>query len=54
MKPVDILVLTVIAGILIAVAVFLIRCKKKGVKCIGCPDGHACSGNCKGCSCHKE
>jgi len=42
--------------ILILVAVlgfagrYLYRAKKRGVKCIGCPDGAKCSGNCAGCS----
>ena len=27
-----------------------LKAKKKGIKCIGCPDGAKCSGNCTGCS----
>ena len=28
---------------------YVIKSKKRGVKCIGCPDGHKCSGNCGSC-----
>ena len=54
MELIDILILAVIAGI-IGTAVWYIRSeKKKGKKCIGCPDSGSCSGhctgNCSGCS----
>ena len=29
---------------------YIYRAKKRGVKCIGCPDGATCSGKCSGCS----
>ena len=50
MKPVDYIILAVIAVIL-GLAVWLIRrSAKKGTSCIGCPDNCACSqGNCGGC-----
>ena len=36
-------------------ALYVIRAKKKGKKCIGCPDSGSCSGgcsgNCAGCAC---
>jgi len=44
----------IVGGILIAVVVaailFIRKEKKRGVKCIGCPDGGSCSrkGNCSG------
>ncbi|MBE6925384.1 MAG: FeoB-associated Cys-rich membrane protein [Ruminococcaceae bacterium] len=50
MKPIDYLILAVIVLILGAVIWYLHKAKKKGVKCIGCPDGAKCSGNCAGCS----
>lgn len=28
---------------------YVYREKKKGVKCIGCPAGNTCGGNCSGC-----
>jgi len=49
-----ILVLLLIVG---GAAAYLIRAKKRGVRCIGCPDGASCaaqqggcSGGCAGCS----
>ena len=50
MGPVDYLILAVIAAILGLVVFYIVRSKKKGVKCIGCPDGATCSGKCSGCS----
>ena len=50
MKMIDILILAVVVAIVGLVAWYLYRAKKKGVKCIGCPDGAKCSGNCAGCS----
>lgn len=52
----DIIVLSVVALILGAVIFYIVRQKKKGVKCIGCPAGEAacrasgCGGSCSGCS----
>lgn len=54
MKPIDILVIAIIAVILGLVIWYIHRSKKKGIKCIGCPDsatcGGKCSGSCSGCS----
>ena len=50
MGPVDYLILAVIVLILGSVILFIRRQKKKGVKCIGCPDAKTCSGKCSGCS----
>lgn len=49
MKAVDILVIVAIALILGLVVFYIHRSKKKGIKCIGCPSGGTCSGNCAGC-----
>ena len=38
-----IIVIVLIVGIAIA---YIRREKKKGVKCVGCPDAGTCSGNC--------
>lgn len=54
MKPVDILVLAVIVVIVGLVIWYIHRAKKKGVKCIGCPDARNCSGNCSGCAGHCD
>ena len=43
------ILVAVIAGIL-GLAVFaIVRAKKKGQKCIGCPDSGTCAGQCTGC-----
>lgn len=42
-------ILWIIVGLILGSAVlYIIRAKKKGVKCIGCPAGSNCSGNCSG------
>ena len=50
MKPIDILVIAVIVAIIGLVMWYIHKSKKKGIKCIGCPDGAKCSGNCGRCS----
>ncbi len=42
-------VIAVIVGVALA---YVIKAKKRGVKCIGCPYGEKCSGNCS-CDCNK-
>jgi len=50
----DIIVAVVIVLILAAAAGYVIKAKKRGVKCIGCPEGCNCgknaAGGCSGCS----
>ncbi len=44
-------ILWIIVGAILGGAVlYIIRAKKKGVKCIGCPMAEKCSGNCGNCS----
>jgi len=53
MKPVDFIIVAVIALIVVAAAVYVVKAKKSGKKCIGCPEGtcaSGCGGNCAGCS----
>lgn len=53
MTPVDYLIIFAV-GTIIGIAVGYIRkSKKKGTRCIGCPNGGSCSGNCTGCSTGK-
>lgn len=52
-------ILWIVVGLLLGGAVlYIIRAKKKGVKCIGCPAGATCSGHCNGacngCSVHDN
>lgn len=42
-----ILILLLIVG---GAGAYVYRAKKRGRKCIGCPDGAGCSGQCAGCS----
>ena len=46
----DYIIVAVIVVIIGAAVAYIIREKKRGVKCIGCPDGATCGGNCSGCS----
>ncbi len=49
--PMENVILTVVLAAILGGAVwYIIRAKKKGQKCIGCPDGGSCSGNCAGCT----
>ena len=46
-----IIVLLIVGG---AIA-YIVKAKRSGQRCIGCPDGKACSGNCSYCSsCNTE
>ena len=42
----DIIILATVAVILALAVGYIVKAKKKGTKCIGCPSG----GNCKECS----
>ena len=44
------IVLLVIGLIVGNAAGYIYKAKKRGVKCIGCPDAPSCGGNCSGCS----
>ena len=45
----DILIILILLAVLGGAALYLYRSKKRGVKCIGCPDAKTCSGNCGSC-----
>ena len=47
---IDYIIIGVVLLLAGASAWYIIRQKKKGAKCIGCPDAKTCSGNCSGCS----
>ena len=53
MNFVDCIVLAVIVLILAGAGFAIYRSKKKGRKCIGCPDSGKCSGNCGTCQQNK-
>ena len=48
----------IIAGIILiilaAVITYIVKAKKKGAKCIGCPSGSCCSNNKCDCSCCEK
>jgi len=46
------LILAFVVLILGTAILYIRKEKKKGVKCIGCPDAAICSGNCSVCSDH--
>jgi hypothetical protein len=51
MTPTDVVVILVIALAVGGAIFYIIRAKKKGQKCIGCPYAKNCSGN---CSCNQK
>ena len=51
--PEEIIAIALIAVIIVAAVLYIVKAKKSGRKCIGCPDGVKCSkekGCCGGCS----
>lgn len=46
----NVIIVAVIAAIVGFAIFYIIRSKKSGKKCIGCPDSGSCSGGCSGCS----
>jgi len=50
MKLVDFAVIAVLAAIVGLAVWYVYKSKKSGKRCIGCPDGAKCAGNCAGCS----
>jgi len=54
----NVILVIVLLLILAGAGIYIIRAKKKGVKCIGCPAGSNCSGhcsgNCTGCTLHDN
>ncbi|MBQ7801129.1 MAG: FeoB-associated Cys-rich membrane protein [Oscillospiraceae bacterium] len=46
----NIILILVIAAIIGSAVLYIHKEKKRGVKCIGCPNGAGCSGNCGHCS----
>ncbi len=46
----DLILGLIIAAILIAAIAYIRKEKKRGVRCVGCPDGGSCGGSCNSCS----
>lgn len=58
MTPADYIAIAVIAVVIGTAVAYIIKAKKSGKKCIGCPDSASCSkgngsctGVCSSCSC---
>ena len=47
----DFIIIGIIAVIVGLALAYIIKAKKSGKKCIGCPDSGSCSGACSSCSC---
>ena len=45
----NLILVLLLAGILGFAIWYIVRSKRRGARCIGCPDSGAC-GNCSGCS----
>lgn len=44
------MVIILVVGLIVGCAAgYIYKQKRKGVKCIGCPDAPSCGGNCAGC-----
>ena len=52
----NILIIALLAVILGGAAGYVYKSKKRGVKCVGCPQGSTggCGGNCMGCTSMQE
>ena len=50
MKLIDYVILGIVILIIGAALLYIRKAKKKGIKCIGCPDGAKCANSCSGCS----
>lgn len=48
------IIIAVLVLIIGGALLYVVKSKKKGVKCIGCPDAKKCSGNCSSCSSAQE
>lgn len=50
MGPVDFIVIALVCAVIGFAVFYVVRAKKKGAKCIGCPDGCSCSSQKGGCA----
>ena len=54
MGPIDFIVIAVVLLIIGAAVFYIIKAKKNGQKCVGCPYSKTCGKSSKNCSCQKE
>ena len=50
MELVDYIVIAVIVLVVGGAIAYIVKAKKSGKKCIGCPDSGSCGGGCAGCT----
>ena len=51
MKPIDVIIIAVIVLVVGGAAAYIIKAKKSGKKCIGCPFSESCGAKKCGCCC---
>lgn len=49
----NIVIIVLLALIIGSALIYVLKQRKKGVKCIGCPNGENCSGDCCNCDSKK-
>ncbi len=49
MQPIDWIIIGILLLVVGGAVAYIIKAKRSGKKCIGCPDGSACSGHCDSC-----
>ena len=47
----NIIIIAVLVLVVGGALAYIIKAKKSGQKCIGCPDAKTCSGSCASCGC---
>jgi prolipoprotein diacylglyceryltransferase len=48
----DFIVIAVLVLVIGGAVIYVLKQRKKGVKCIGCPNSGSCSGSC--CNCNAD
>ena len=51
---IDFIIIAIVLGIVAAIIGYIIKAKKNGNKCIGCPESKFCGGSCANCQCGCE
>lgn len=54
MGPIDFIIIAVILLIICAAIFYIVKAKKCGQKCVGCPYSKTCGKSSKSCSCKKD
>ncbi len=43
----NLIIIAIVAAIVAGIVIYLLRAKKKGQHCVGCPYSKQCGGNCR-------